>query len=109
MNQHSHIFIGLLLGCLLLVSCNSGISGQKYAQKFCACADDFSKAAIQLKAGTIDEATFKKIETDFSTCIGEEDPLEALKDKPEQLTQFKAEFLTELEKQCPDIARNMGY
>ena len=109
MNQNSYVFISIILTCLLVVSCGNDESAYQYAQKFCSCSTDFSKAAIQLKAGTIDQAAFNKIEVDHTDCIGEKDPLKALKDKPQELEQFKMEFLSELEKQCPEIARNLNF
>ena len=41
--------------------------------------------------------------------MGDDNPLEKLKDQPDELLQFKAAFLSEIEKKCPDIARNMGF
>jgi|VirMetMinimDraft_7_1064189.scaffolds.fasta_scaffold56764_4 hypothetical protein len=98
----------LILACLFLVSCGRP-SGKDYAQKLCDCSDVFSKAGIQLKAGTIDKATFDRLNAEHVACMGEDDPLETLKDKPEALVQFKAEFMNTLEQNCPEIARNMGY
>lgn len=93
---------------LLLTSCG-GPSGKDYAQKLCDCSDAFSKAAIQLKAGTINQTTFEQLKTEHIACMGEDDPLEKLKEDPAALVQFKAEFINALESQCPEIARNMGY
>lgn len=98
----------LILVCLLFVSCG-GPNGRTYAKKLCACSDAFSKAAIQLKAETIDQATFDRLQAEHNTCMGDDDPLGKLQDNPEALVQFKAEFLNALEEQCPEIARNMGY
>ena len=108
MNQSFSAFMSLAVACLLLVSCGKP-SASRYAARFCACSQDFSKAGIQLKAGTIDQARFEQISTEHQACLGEDDPLKALEDKPAELIQFKAEFLTELEKQCPDVFRNLGF
>jgi hypothetical protein len=102
------IWSSLILACLLLVSCG-GPSGKEYAQKLCDCSDAFSKAGIKLKSGTIDRVTFDQLNAEHVACMGEDDPLETLKDNPEALVQFKAEFLNTLEANCPEIARNMGY
>jgi len=102
------VWNSLMLICLLLVSCG-GPSGEDYAQKFCNCSDAFSKAAIQLKAGTINQTTFDQLKAEHLVCMGDDDPLEKLKADPTALVQFKAEFLTALESKCPEIARNMGY
>ncbi|WMX15882.1 MULTISPECIES: hypothetical protein [unclassified Aureispira] len=106
--QYWQPFSILLIACLLVASCG-GPSGKDYAQKLCDCSDAFSKATIQLKAGTINQATFEQLKTEHLACMGEDDPLEKLKDDPEALVQFKAEFINALENQCPEIARNMGY
>jgi len=99
-----------ILGLLSLFLTNCGEPpAQYYAKHFCACSSDFSKAGIQLKAGTIDQATYQQIATEHEACLGDDDPLEALKDKPEELAKFKRAFIEELEKQCPDIARNLGF
>lgn len=97
-----------MLTCLLFVSCG-GPNGKDYAEKLCNCSDAFSKALIQLKAETIDQATFDQLQAEHNACMGEDDPLEALQSNPEALVQFKAEFLNALEEQCPETARNMGY
>lgn len=100
-------WIGCLFSCLLLIGCG-GPSASKYAQKFCTCSSEFSKADIQLKAGTISQSKFNELQTAHDACMGEENPLEGLKNKPEELAQFKAEFLLEINKQCPETARNMN-
>jgi len=107
----AYFFRFLLLGTLLigLHSCQSGPSAAYYAERFCACSSDFSKAAVQLKAGTIDQATYQQLQTEHTACMGEEDPLEDLKDDPEALQAFKAAFLTEITERCPSTARNMGF
>lgn len=102
------LWSSIILSCLFLTSCG-GPSGKDYAQKLCDCSDAFSKAAIQLKAGTINQTTFDQLKEEHSACMGEDDPLEELKDDPAALVQFKAEFINALESQCPEIARNMGY
>lgn len=102
------VWSSLIFVCLLLVSCG-GPNGKDYAQKLCDCSDAFSKAAIQLKAGTINEASFEQLEADHIVCMGEDNPLKKLEDDPEALLQFKAEFIDALGKKCPEIARNMGY
>jgi hypothetical protein len=102
------IWSSLILACLLLVSCG-GPNAKEYAKKLCACSNAFSKAPIQLKAGTINQATFEQLKAEHVICMGEDDPLEKLKDKPAELVQFKTEFISALEEQCPEIARNMGY
>jgi len=102
------IWSSLILVCLLLVSCGR-TNGKDYAQKLCDCSDAFSKAAIQVKAGTINEATAEQLKADHIICMGEDNPLKNLEDDPEALLQFKAEFIDALEKKCPEIARNMGY
>lgn len=91
-----------------LTSCGSP-SAQYQAKRFCECSGAFAKAGIQLKAGTIDQATYQNIVAEHTACLGEDDPLEALKDSPEKLAQFKQEFIEELEKQCPEISRNLGF
>ncbi len=96
-------FVGVLL--LLLSSCQSGPSASHYAQHFCDCSDEFSKAAVQLKAGTIDRATYEALQTAHETCMGEDDPLEDLKDDPEALQAFKANFVLEIEKRI-DIMKH---
>ena len=107
MNQLTYAFISLIFCCLLLIGCNNNSSlAQKHAKRFCKCSKQFSKIDIQLKSGKIDQATHDRITAEHNACMGDENPLEALKDKPQELIQFEAEFLTELEKQCPDIARN---
>lgn len=102
------VWSSLIVACLLIISCG-GPNGKDYAQKLCDCSDDFSKAAIQLKAGTINQTTFEQLKAEHIACMGEDDPLEKLKDNPEALVQFKAEFINALGNQCPEIARNMGY
>ncbi|BDS13764.1 hypothetical protein [Aureispira anguillae] len=101
-------WLGLIVTFLFLTSCG-GPSASKYAQKLCDCSEAFSKAAIQLRSGTINQATFDQIKKEHDACMGEDNPLEKLADDPEALVQFKAEFLIELEKSCPEVARNMGY
>lgn len=101
-------WIGLIFSCLFLIGCGGGPSASKYAQRFCNCSSEFSKAAIQLKAGTINQDKFNELKVAHDACIGDDNPLELLKDAPEKLVQFKAEFLLELDKQCPEIARNMN-
>ncbi|MFT5647269.1 MAG: hypothetical protein ACI976_001958 [Aureispira sp.] len=98
----------LILTCSLLVSCG-GPNGKSYAKKLCNCSNAFSKASIQLEAGTIDQATFEQLKAEHINCMGDDNPLEKLKDNPAALVQFKAEFINALEEQCPEIARNMGY
>lgn len=107
-NSNCVSWLSVLIVITLLSSCG-GPSASKYAQKLCDCSADFSKAAIQLQAGTINQTQFEQLKAEHHACMGEDNPLEMLKDDPEALIQFKAEFLTELEKKCPDIARNMGY
>lgn len=102
------IWSSLILVCLLLVSCGSP-NGKDYAKKLCSCSNAFSKASIQLKAGTINQATFEQLEAEHIACMGDDNPLEKLKDKPEALVQFKNEFINALKEQCPEIARNMDY
>lgn len=87
----------------------AGPSAPNYAQKFCACSAALSTAEIRITTGKIDQQEFEAIVAEHRLCIGKDDPLEQLKDQPEQLDQFKKEFLTELEKQCPNISRNMGF
>lgn len=103
-----HFLFYILLIVLLLTSCNKP-SAHEYAQKFCTCSVDFSTANIQLKRGKISKETYNELAAKHATCMGEDNPLEMLKDQPDELLQFKAAFLSEIEKQCPDIARNMGY
>lgn len=106
---YSHFFYLLLLGTSLLLNSCGGPSASKYAKTFCDCSEDLAKATIQLKAGTITQAEFSQIAADHSTCLGEKDPLELLKDDPEALAQFKQDFLLELENQCPKVAQGMGF
>lgn len=105
------LFRLLVLGTFLihLNSCQSGPDAVYYAERFCDCSSDFSKAAVQLKVGTIDKVTYDQLKAEHETCMGEEDPLEDLKDDPEALQAFKGLFLTEIKKQCPSTARNMGF
>ena len=91
------------------LSACSGPSAPKYAQKFCACSEALSTAENKISTGKIDQQVFETIVAEHRACLGDDDPLEALKGRPEQLDQFKKEFLTELEKQCPTISRNMGF
>lgn len=110
MNRFYSAFTSLVLSCLLLVSCGGGPSASSYAKKFCECSPELAKAEVQHNAKRIDDATFNKIKAEHQACIGNDDnPLELLKNQPEQLKAFKTEFLLELEKQCPDIARNMNF
>jgi hypothetical protein len=102
------IWSSLMFICLLFASCG-GPNGRTYAEKLCGCSDAFSKAAIQLKTETIDQATFDRLQAEHNICMGDDDPLERLQENPTALVQFKAEFLNALEEQCPEIARNMGY
>ena len=102
------VWSSLIFVCLLSISCG-GPNGKEYAKKLCNCSNAFSKASIQLKVGTINQATFEQLKAEHATCMGNDDPLEKLKDTPEALIQFKAEFINALEQQCPEIARNMGY
>ena len=97
----------LFVNCLL--SACTGPSAAKYAQKFCACSEALSTAENKITTGKIDQQAFETIVAEHRACLGDDDPLEALKGRPEQLDQFKKEFLTELEKQCPTISRNMGF
>lgn len=94
---------------LLLYSCQSGPDAGHYAERFCTCSEAFSKAAVQLQAGTIDQATYNQQKLEHETCMGEDDPLEDLKDDPEALQTFKANFLIEIKERCPSTARNMGF
>lgn len=103
------IVFWLGLGSLLWTGCQSGPSAKHYAQRLCDCSETFSKAPIQLQAGTIDQATFDQLKADHEACMGEDDPLQDLKDDPKALQAFKADFLLQLEQQCPAIARNLGY
>lgn len=98
----------IIITSSILISCGSSL-GKKHAQQFCACSTEFSTASIQVKAGTIDQATFDKIAKEHEVCLGSENPLQKLKDKPKELIQFKQDFLVELEKQCPEIAKNLGF
>lgn len=105
------LFRLFVLGTFLihLNSCHSGPDAAYYAKRFCDCSSDFSKAAVQLKAGTINQTTYNQLKAEHETCMGDEDPLEDLKDDPEALQAFKGQFLIEIKKQCPSIARNMGF
>lgn len=106
-----HLLRLFVLGALFvyLSSCQSGPDATYYAKRFCDCSETFSKAAVQLKAGTIDQATYDQQKTEHEACMGEEDPLEDLKDDPEALQAFKANFLTAIKEHCPSTARNMGF
>lgn len=108
LNYLFYSFICLLGSCLLLNSCSNSI-GKRHAQQFCSCSKDFADATVQLKAGTIDKLAYNKIEAEQAACLGTENPLELLKDQPEELAQFKKDFLLELETTCPEIARNIGF
>lgn len=101
-------YICFLLTILLLYSCGNP-SAQRYAQRFCNCSADFSTAAIELKRGKITKEIYNQLATKHTACMGDDNPLEILKDQPEELLKFKAAFIEELEIQCPEIARNMGY
>ena len=109
MNQLYYTWLSLVVGTLLLSSCSSTPSASKYAQKFCDCSADFAKAEIQKKNGRIDALTYEQIVLEHDACLGEEDPLSGFQDNPEKLTQFKADFLVELEKTCPEVARNLNF
>lgn len=100
--------IFLFLSTCFLTAC-TGPSASKYAQKFCACSEALSKAESKITTGKIDQQGFEAIVAEHRLCIGTDDPLEQLKDQPKKLDQFKKEFLTELEKQCPVISRDMGF
>lgn len=102
-------FILFLTGTqLLIVSCGQR-SAKDYAAHFCSCSEELSKASIQFKNGLIDQTTFQQIQEEHAKCMGEDDPLEKLKDNPDAQHKFKTEFIQELEKSCPEIARNMGF
>lgn len=98
----------LICLCLLLIRC-SGPSAPDYAERFCACSEALSKAETKITKGKITQHEFDAIIVEHRACLGDDDPLEALKDNPDKLAQFKKEFLTELEKQCPTISRDMGF
>ena len=101
--------LGLFVVVNLVVGCQSGPDAAYYAGRLCECSEDFSKAAVQLQAGTIDRATYDQLKAEQEACMGEDDPLQDLKDDPEALKAFKADFLQQLNEQCPNTARNLNF
>ena len=93
---------------VLLISCGEK-PAEEYAKKFCICSKNLSEAVNQVKLGNISQDRFNQISKEHETCMGDNDPLKSLKENPAIQEQFKADFLKELEIQCPDIARNMGF
>lgn len=108
MKQYFFSLVIIFLASFSLISCQHSL-GKKHAHQFCACSSDLANATIQLKSKVIDQATFDKIAKEHEACLGPEDPLQQLKDKPEELKQFKQDFLVELDKQCPEIAKNLEF
>ena len=72
----------------LLIGCSNS-SPQQYAKHFCDCSSDFARAKIQLNAGTIDQATYQKIEAEQDACLGDDNPFEALQDSPDDWQNLK--------------------
>ena len=93
----------------LTLACNRGSDPEYYAERFCDCSEEFSKAAVQLKTGTIDRVAYEQLKAEQEACMGDADPLEDLKDDPEALQQFKTKFLEALSTTCPATARNLGF
>ena len=97
-----------LSSVFLLNSCGQK-TAKEYAAKFCACSINLSKAIDEVRSGNISQENFNKISKDHEECIGDDDPLKSLNDNPVKQEEFKKNFLKELEIQCPEIARNMGF
>ena len=97
-----------ILIMVLFMSCG-GHSADEYADRFCGCSVELAKAHIQLNNKLISPETFRAIEAEQEICMGEDDPLKALEDSPEEQELFQMEFVQALEKKCPAIARDMGF
>lgn len=104
--QLSNYFIILLLSNFVLVACQGEPSAQEYAQRLCACYSADADAALQLRTGAIDRATYDQLVVE---CMGEDNPLQQLEDNPQALLKFKVAFLDTLEATCPDVAQSLGY
>lgn len=105
--QAFYIFFVLCFFSILVSSC--GKSAADYAQQFCDCSADLAHANLRYKNGLINEDEFSKISQTHLACMGEDNPLKALENEPEKQKEFKIEFIKALEKNCPNIARDMGY
>lgn len=101
--------ICFLLLLALTTSCGKGKSAEDYAERFCSCSVELAKATVQLENRLISPEAFRKIEAEQEACMGEDDPLQALSEYPEQQEQFQIEFVQALEQKCPAIARDMGF
>ena len=100
--------IFLILCCSIIVS-SCGKSAADYAKQYCNCSPDLARATLQHKNGLISQTDLAKVIKTHEDCMGTDDPLQALEKSPEEKEQFKAEFIQALEKNCPNIARDMGY
>ncbi|MDC0231260.1 hypothetical protein OAK19_04780 [Aureispira] len=108
MKHLTYSIISVCFSILLLSSC-SDRTAKEYAKKFCSCSMHLSEAENQLISGAISQEKFNQISKEHETCMGDDDPLKSLKDKPKEQEKFKIDFIKELEKRCPDIARKMGF
>jgi hypothetical protein len=98
-------FLAFLLFSFLVTACQSN-APEDYAERLCSCYDPTTEAAQQLRIGQLSNSDY---ELQMVACMGEENPLEALKEDPEALTAFKIGFYRALQEQCPELARSMGY
>jgi len=96
--------------CLLFVACTNPHTATFYAEKFCACSEELSKAEIkkQYKKLTEESEEYQRIVSEHADCMGKDDPWTKLETKEEQ-TAFTVEYIETLIKKCPNIARNYGY
>ena len=104
----SSVMLLLLLFSLFCVACQDD-SAHKAAKKLCACSKPFVKLKVQYESKLIDKETMDQASQEHLKCMGTEDPLKALENDPEAMAQFKIDFLTALQKECPEVARNMDF
>ncbi|MGH1337655.1 MAG: hypothetical protein ACRBFS_16160 [Aureispira sp.] len=90
----------------LLVACQNTPSAEDYALRFCTCYDTNSEAAVQLRAGELDQPSYDQLVLE---CMGEDDPLKELEENPAALLEFKVAFLDAIKANCPALAQSMGY
>lgn len=106
--RFSSALLLLLLFSLFCASCQNN-PAQKAAKRLCACSKPFVKLKVQYESKLIDKETMDKASQEHLKCMGTEDPLKALENDPVATAQFKVDFLTALQKECPEVARNMNF
>ncbi len=107
MKQILSIFFSIFSLGILCVACQS--SADSYAERFCECSADLAQAQFKYKNGLTSAEALEAVVQAHAVCMGEDDPLKALEDSPEKKEQFKIDFIKALEKNCPSIAKDMGF